>query len=344
MNNRYSLGLLVRRLGFEPVISEFVKKYSGLCICFIIVLAATKLSEYFFVPSILLAMVLGLSLRQLSEHENFLPGFNFCAGILLKFAIVLMGFRLAFAQILSFGIDPAKLLLLVPATVIFSVVLAKVFKLGNANGLVTGCAVAICGVAAATAIAAVLPRRDERDLHLLCTVLGVTAVSTVAMLLYPAIAVYLQLPDESIGLFLGASIHDVAHVVGAGYLVSEQAGDAAVYMKMLRVALLIPAIIVACMLTRMRVSDSTLSGVKQGFPVFLVFFVLAVILVNTLTIPNIIQDAARQLSIFCLQLAIVALAIKVKLEAIWTVAKNIVILLIANSLFIALGAFLLVRV
>ena len=136
--------------------------------------------------------------------------------------------------------------------------------------MLTAGAVAICGASAAAAIAAVLPRSGVSGMFV--TIIGVTALSTLAMVLYPLIAALFRFTHAQTGVFLGGTIHDVAQVVGAGYSVSQESGDIATIIKLLRVALLVPAVLVISVLSR-RVDVP--EGGKQ--PALLPFFLVAFI-------------------------------------------------------------------
>ena len=139
-------------------------------------------------------------------------------------------------------------------------------------GLLTGGAVAICGASAALAIAAVLPDGPEQQRATVMTVVGVTALSTVAMILYPLIAAAAGLDTHTTGIFLGATIHDVAQVVGAGYSVSAEAGDTATIVKLFRVALLLPVVLVLSLIVRNGAGAAPSSSRPPLLPVFLVAF------------------------------------------------------------------------
>ena len=89
-------------------------------------------------------------------------------------------------------------------------------------GLLSGGATAICGASAALALAAALPAHPLKERATLFTVVGVSALSTLAMIVYPMIAHALGLDSRAAGVFLGATIHDVAQVVGAGYSMSQR--------------------------------------------------------------------------------------------------------------------------
>ena len=109
-------------------------------------------------------------------------------------------------------------------------------------GVLSGGAVAICGASAALAIASVLPRHEESERDTILTVVSITALSTLAMILYPIFATSVGLDHVRAGIFIGGTIHDVAQVVGAGYMISPETGDVATYVKLLRVAMLLPAV------------------------------------------------------------------------------------------------------
>ena len=104
--------------------------------------------------------------------------------------------------------------------------------------LLTGGSVAICGASAAMAIAAVLPRNEHSESNLIFTVLGVTVLSTIAMIAYPMITTVTGLDPLASGVFLGGTIHDVAQVVGAGFSISDEVGETATLVKLMRVTML----------------------------------------------------------------------------------------------------------
>ena len=93
------------------------------------------------------------------------------------------------------------------------------------------------------ALAAALPNHPQKERATLFTVIGVSALSTLAMIVYPMIANWLELSPQVAGVFLGATIHDVAQVVGAGYSMSTETGDTATVVKLMRVAMLLPVIV-----------------------------------------------------------------------------------------------------
>ena len=152
-------------------------------------------------------------------------------------------------------------------------------------GLLTGGATAICGASAALALAAALPAHPLKERATLFTVIGVSALSTLAMIVYPMIAHALGLDAAPAGIFLGATIHDVAQVVGAGYSMSRETGDIATLVKLMRVAMLLPVIVFAVMLTRARGRAKPATQRPPLLPWFAVAFAVLVAINSTGWLP-----------------------------------------------------------
>jgi uncharacterized membrane protein YadS len=110
---------------------------------------------------------------------------------------------------------------------------------------------------------------------------AVNALSTIAMVLYPLLCSSLGLDPQLTGVMLGATIHDVAQVVGAGYAVSETVGNTAVVVKLFRVFLLFPVVLViGFMFARRSVASD---AARIPFPVFALVFV-ALCVINSIAI------------------------------------------------------------
>ena len=156
-------------------------------------------------------------------------------------------------------------------SLIVGVLLSKLFRSSRTFGIISGGSVGICGASAALAISSVLPSNRENENATIVTVVTVTTLSTVAMILYPIVADQLEFDDFRSGLFLGGTIHDVAlQVVGAGYGMNIGTGDTATIVKLFRVALLVPVVMIIALTITGR-SDTPTGNVS--FPYFLVAFV-----------------------------------------------------------------------
>ena len=160
-------------------------------------------------------------------------------------------------------------------TIVFGLLLARRLRLSPMFGVLSGGAVAICGASAALAIASVLPRDATRERDTILTVVSVTALSTLAMILYPVFATSIGLDHKQAGVFIGGTIHDVAQVVGAGYTISNETGDIATYVKLLRVAMLLPAVFAISFVFARR--DGKGKVARPTLPLFLIGFAALVV-------------------------------------------------------------------
>jgi len=210
-----------------------------------IALAASFLAQRYDGPQLLFALLFGMAFNFAAEGPRVKAGIDFASKKILRFGVALLGARIGLEQIAALGAAPAAIVVLaVAGTILFGWLLARLLGRKAADGLLTGGAVAICGASAALAISAVLPQGKDHQRFTLLTVVGVTTLSTVAMVLYPLLAESLALDARGAAVFLGGSIHDVAQVVGAGFMISPEVGDGATLVKLMRVALLVPVVVI----------------------------------------------------------------------------------------------------
>ena len=185
------------------------------------------------------------------------------------------------------------------------------------------------------AISAILPIDDRTEERLVFTVVGVTILSTFAMILYPILADALSYDAKLAGIFLGATIHDVAQVVGAGFSKSEETGDIATVVKLIRVSMLAPIILIASILIR-QVSEKELGTSKRPplVPGFVLAFVVLVIINSVQIVPEIITEISVEISRWALLTAIAAVGMKTALREVINVGLPAISLLVIETAFI----------
>lgn len=294
--------------------AQLRRLWPGLALCVLIALAASFVATQQQAPPMLFALLFGTLLHHQSLDERTAAGIGFCSATLLRLGVGLLGARITGEQIASLG-WPTVLFMTsaVASTLLCGLGLARLMRQPWALGMLAGVATAICGAAAALAIAAVLPRAREGETpverHALVVVVMATLLSTLAMLAYPLLARQLQLPPGAAGLFIGGSIHDVAQVVVAGYAVSPAAGDAALIVKLLRVSLLVIVVLGVSAACRAPCPQQSLHRRAAGLvPPFLWLFVALATLNSLHWLP--LQEELNQVSKACLMLGVAGLGLK----------------------------------
>ena len=223
------------------------------------------------------------------------------------------------------------------ATIFFGLACARFFGYRQKFAFLSAGAVAICGASAAMAISAILPKDERSEERLVFTVVGVTILSTIAMITYPILADRLGLGELATGVFLGATIHDVAQVVGAGFSVSQETGEISAVVKLVRVAMLAPVIIVASLVIRSMAKTQTQGGGQAAplIPLFVIGF-FALLTLNSLgLVPPALADLAGEAARWALLSAIAAVGMKTSLKDVLNVGGAAIGLLVAETLFIA---------
>jgi len=230
----------------------------------------------------------------------------------------------------------------VVVTIVLSIIVARLLGFDPLFGMLTGGATAICGASAAMALSAALPAHPRKERATLFTLIGVSALSSVAMVVYPMIVRAFGLSSAEAGMFLGGTIHDVAQVVGAGYSVDTETGDTATVVKLLRVSMLLPVILCATMITRARGAGKG-SARPPLLPWFAVGFVILAGFNSLGWVPVTVQSFGNDLSRWCLVIAIAALGMKTHLKELTTVGLKPVALMVGETVFLAALVLLALR-
>lgn len=328
-----------------PGLSEFLRlNGQGFLVSAVIATAAQFLSEHYGAPAMLMALLLGIAFHFLAEDGVCKPGIDFTSRTVLRIGVALLGARISVELMVGLGVKMIAVVILgVLATILFGLLGARLLGRGWRFGLLTGGSVAICGASAAMAISAVLPKNEHSERNLIFTVLSVTVLSTVAMIAYPILTDAFVFSHEISGIFLGGTIHDVAQVVGAGFSVSDEAGEVATLVKLIRVAMLAPVVLMISLLVRRVTTGTEAEGRRPPvLPLFVLGFLLFATLNSLGLIPPMVIDAMSGLSRWALLISIAAVGMKTSLKRMLDVGGQAIVLIVAETLFIA--AFVLLGV
>ncbi len=314
----------------------------GLGIATVASLAAAYLSEHYGAPIMLMGLLIGLAFNFVNGDARTHAGLGFASKTLLRWGIVLVGLQVTFAQIASLGL-PAFLFIaaLIALVLMTGTLTARLFGMDAAFGTLAGGAVGICGASAALALSSVLGERRTSQAQLTLVLVTVSAASAVAMSFYPALAHMLRLTDRQAGFLMGASIHDVAQALGAGYSYSQEAGQTATVVKLTRVALLAPALALVALAYP---KDGEKRGSGVAVPWFVLGFLALTALHSFVGLPAAVLTTVPKLATALLLVAVTSTGIRsplnLLLEQGWRSSLPVVAATIVSFL-LSLGAALL---
>lgn len=308
----------------------------GVIACIIVALAAQFVSDHYGAPVMLVALFLGMSFHFMSCEQSTKDGVQYVSRAILKAGVVLIGARIVLSDLAALGIETVVLIVSAMAMVIaLSVMCARALKIDREQGLLVGGATAICGASAAIALSAVMPPSKNLEKNTLAAVVGVTAVGTVLMILYPFIIALTGVGHEDAGILIGGTIHDVSQVVGAGYSVSEETGDKAILVKLVRVCMLLPVIFLFAFMNR----DKGISSSRPVFPLFIIGFMVLVVLNSLQVLPQEVITLFSDISKWFLVMAIAAIGMKTSFQVFFSLGWGPLILLAVDAVFIFLVFF-----
>jgi uncharacterized integral membrane protein (TIGR00698 family) len=240
-------------------------------------LAAPLVARAVPIPAMVLALVIGIALNPLAIKPAVQPGMAFCVRTLLRWAVALLGLRVALSDIAALGLATGVLVVLAMIVTLWSgFFFAALSGRPPGFGALVGSATAVCGASAALATSTVLPDYPGKQADIAFVVVAVNALATLAMVIFPPLCILLGFDAQTTGVMLGGTIHDVAQVVGAGYAMSEPVGNTAVIVKLFRVFLLLPVVLgIGWYLTRAGIEHGQARVPVPGFA--LVFLALCLL-------------------------------------------------------------------
>ena len=231
------------------------------------------------IDSLLVAIVIGMVIRNMVPLGSTLaPGVKYSVKKVLPFAIVLMGAKLNFYDVVRVSSQALLISVICVAVALgLTLWLCKKTGVGQKLGLLIGIGTAICG---GTAIAVTAPVIEADDNDTAFAITTITLFGLVAIFLFPVLGTMLDLRQDEFGVWAGIAIQATPQVMAAGFAYGEQAGEIAVIVKLVRVLLLAPLIIgIGAWYGRQkRAQQQAHVGVKMHwatlFPPFILGFVL----------------------------------------------------------------------
>ena len=275
---------------------------------------AGGLGEPFARNPVLVAMLFGLLIgNSFACPDRFRSGLDFTKRYLLRLAVVLVGFRITVRLLADLGVVPLAVAAveLVVVLVVLHWVAWRVLKLDRELSLLVAVGSAVCGAAAILSVAALTRARDQ---HAGIAIALITLGGTVALLIYPVAFMGDWLPgldDRFYGVFVGASIYELAQVYGASFAVSEGALNTATLVKLSKVLMLVPLLLVLGLLRRR--SNAASKSVPVPFPWFIAMFIGVMLLNSSFTLPPLARYIILEVDQFLFLMVMVALGLTTRL-------------------------------
>lgn len=327
---------------------------------FVLLLAifSTILSEFSFFKDLgISAMIIGILIGMIYANsiKKYFPtylqsGIIFCTKTILRIGIVLYGFRLTFQNLQDVGIYGilVAFLMLASTFLIGYIFGIKVLKLDREITILTSAGSAICGAAAVLASESVLKCEAYKSA---IAVSSVVVFGTIAMFLYPFLYKLglIDLSVQNMGIYIGATLHEVAHVVGSSNVLGEDASSNAVIVKMIRVMMLAPFLILLSIwilktsISKTSISKTNSEKSKITIPWFAVFFIFVVAFNSFDLLASEIVVSINYLDNFALTMAMTALGMETSFSKFKNVGLKPIYLSLVLFTWLIFGGYFIVQ-
>lgn len=321
--------------------------FSGLALAAILAWVAMVLQKLssrgpIHLNSLIIVIVLGMLIKNtVGVSPTMLAGTRFASKKILRLAIILLGFRLSFAQIASMGFRALGVVFVVVfSTMYFSIWLGRKVGLDDKLACLLGAGTSICGASAVVAVGSVVDA-DEQETAF--AIAAVTLFGTLAMFMYPIIYQIGGLNEVFYGVWAGVSIHEVAQVVAAGFSVNSGVGEIATLIKLTRVILLVPVTMTLC-IRKVRQQKEPWCWGNVAIPWFVLGF-LAVVFINSLGIvPEELTRYIIRGNGFLLTWAMAGLGLETSLAKMKQVGIKPFYVGLMSWFFIAIAGYIMTRI
>jgi len=278
-------------------------------------------------------------------------GITFSAKKILRFAIVLYGFRLTFQEIINVGFSGflASLIMLTSTFLIGVFVAIKIFKIDRDTAVLTASGASVCGAAAVLATESVLKAKEYKTA---VAISMVVLFGTISMFLYPIIyEAFIKNPNSifhlnssAFGIYVGSSVHEVAQVVAIPASIpnsSDIMAHNAVIVKMTRVILIAPFLIILGLFLSLKSKNN--SKAKLVIPWFAIYFILVAAINSLNIIPKSIVEVINIIDTFLLTMAMSALGMGTIFKNFKSVGTKAFLTAFIMFVWLVFGGFLVTK-
>lgn len=294
----------------------FVKKYlPGILLSFGIAAVSIFLGGLLpLIGSSVLAIVLGIVLNNSIKLPSvFQEGLSYSGKKLLQYSIIFLGFAMSIGQVSETGISSLRISLITILIAFLAAYLAgRFFKMNRVLTILIGFGTAICGGSAIAAASPIL-EADEEEIAL--SISTIFFFNILAVFIFPFLGHLLQMSDAFFGTWAGTAINDTSSVVAAGYTYSQSAGDLATIVKLSRALMIVPACLLFAAYRYIKSKQSAQkTNLKQIFPWFIAWFVLASLISSLGFLPAAVIPYTKFISQWLMAMALAAIGAKVSFK------------------------------
>ena len=302
----------------------------------------THLSLSPLVVGILIGIVFANTLGRYLPEE-WRSGLKFCSKRILRIGIIFFGFRLTLADVAQVGLSAVALdIFIVCSTIGLGLLVGKWLKMDKETTLLTSSGSAICGAAAVLGAEATLKSEAYKTAVAVSTVV---LFGTLSMFLYPVLYRngFFPLSTHEMGLYTGSTVHEVAHVVGASNAMGKEVAEVAVIVKMIRVILLVPVLLVFSWSARSRSENVAPDQRRLVVPWFALLFLLAIALNTLLSLSPAVTEPIKTVDNFALTMAMTALGCETTIDKFRQAGWRPFVLALVLYLWLVFGGLLAVK-
>jgi uncharacterized integral membrane protein (TIGR00698 family) len=300
---------------------NLAKDYKGIILSTIIGLIAYFASDYLpsAMGSILVALLLGIIVGNLVKiPDGFQSGIGTTSSKLLELSILFLAFGINYSSIAKLGVQSFSVVIItVLLMLLLTYFLSKVLNCPGTTGWLVGFGTTICG---SSAIAALAPSVSKNKDDIGIAMASVNLYGSLGMILLPIVLSFFEVDASSSGILIGASLHSVGNVAGAGYGMSDEVGEISITIKLARVALLSPALIFFNYL----VNRNNVKNWRDHFklPWYLWAFVGITVLTSLVEMPKELLHVMKISGNIVLTIALAAIGLKISFAKLFTTGRQ----------------------
>jgi uncharacterized integral membrane protein (TIGR00698 family) len=295
----------------------------GLALSFVIAIFAMALSTFISIGAVVIAIILGLLIANFVKlSDSFKPGITYAEKSILAFAIATLGINLDFSVLASLGFSTLFIIVSgMIVTIYVTIFLAKFFNIDKKFALILGIGNGVCG---ASAIGATKNIVNVNANQAGISVAIVNLLGTLGMFIVPFLAIVFGFNNSEAGILVGNTLQAVGQAVAGGFAISELSGENATVVKMGRVLLLTPLIVILLMIYIDNDNDEkrSFSNIIKNVPQFIYWFIGFSLVATLGILPTLIEDTISLVSKYALIVAMAGIGLKITFSSIKSEGKN----------------------